>query len=238
MSTEGDSGREGDRVLVAEFVLGLLEPAEHGRVARRIAADPALRREKRLWEAHLQHLDREFPETAPPPELFARVERRLFPEEPTAGWRAWLWNNLLVWRGITVAAVLVAAVAVSTGLLRPPPASSELANELVASLEASGSEVKFIAFYDGTSGTLRLVGLAGQAVPHKDYELWYIQPRQAPVSMGVVRVDQRLAITLGPRQRQVIGNGTVFAVTLEPEGGSPSGKPTGPVVAKGTATPI
>jgi anti-sigma-K factor RskA len=56
--------------------------------------------------------------------------------------------------------------------------------------------------------------------------------------MGVVRVDQRLAITLGPRQRQVIGNGTVFAVTLEPEGGSPSGKPTGPVVAKGTATPI
>ena len=34
------------------------------------------------------------------------------------------------------------------------------------------------------------------------------------------------------------GEGSVLAITLEPEGGSPSGTPTGPIVAKGAVTRI
>ena len=50
MSTSEESGEpDGDRFLVAEYVLGLLDAAEHERMAARIAADPALRRELRFW---------------------------------------------------------------------------------------------------------------------------------------------------------------------------------------------
>ena len=50
MSTEGHDrdGLDGDKVLVGEYVLGLLDAAEHDRVARRIASEPALTAELRL----------------------------------------------------------------------------------------------------------------------------------------------------------------------------------------------
>jgi anti-sigma-K factor RskA len=236
VSGDGDFGDEdGDSVLVAEFVLGLLEPAEHARVAALIAANPILQRELRFWEMRLQPLDDEFAEAAPPPGLLATIETRLFGTEPSQGSLARLWNNLVLWRALTAAAIIVAAVGLGVGLLRPVPTSSELANELVASLDAQGSDVKLIAIYDGASATVRLIGLSGGPVPGKDYELWYIHGQSPPVSMGVIPVDARTSIAIGPQAQAAIDPGTVLAVTVEPKGGSPTGAPTGPIVAKGAA---
>lgn len=239
MSEDGDSiGEGGERVRVAEYVLGLLPAAEHTEMALRIAADPALQREQRLWESRLHALDGGFAETPAPPGTLAAIERRLFGAEPRAeGWAA-LWSNLVVWRGVAAAAVLVAVAALAINLLRPPPSTADLANQLVAALDAQGSDVKFVAFYSPVSGTVRLVGLGGAAVPDKDYELWYIHGQQAPVSMGVIPVDSHTRIILDPKARAALEPGTVLAVTLEPKGGSPTGSPTGPIVAKGAATAI
>jgi anti-sigma-K factor RskA len=38
---------------------------------------------------------------------------------------------------------------------------------------------------------------------------------------------------LSESQRKLIGTPTTLAITLEPQGGSPSGKPTGPVLYQG-----
>lgn len=235
MDAEMSDGAGGDQVLVAEFVLGLLDADEHARVAARIAAEPDLARELALWQTRLSSLDREFVETSPPPRVLAALEARLF-GAAAAGVKPGFWNNLLVWRGLAAACLAVAVVAVGFSVLVPrAPIGGP---QLMATLEQQGSAVKFVALYNASTDTLKLAALAGQPVPQKDYELWAIKGDNAPQSMGVVPVNATTDITLPASIKEGFGPGTVLAVTLEPKGGSPTGKPTGPIVAKGAAIAI
>jgi anti-sigma-K factor RskA len=237
MSTEGHSGSgEDDQVLVAEYALGLLEGGERAAVARRIAAEPVLAADLRIWRSRLATLDDEYAEVAAPAGVLARVERRLFGAAGGGGW----WNSLALWRGLTAAAAAIAVVAIAANLLQPPRLDpNALANQLVAAIQAQeGSGVEFVAVYNEALGEFRITSLKGDAVAEKDYELWYIKGDAPAVSMGVLPVNERREIEIDPATRPNIGPGTVFAVTLEQKGGSPTGVAQGPIVALGTATPI
>ncbi len=237
MSTEGHSGgREDDQVLVAEYALGLLEGGERAALARRIAADPALASDLQLWRSRLSSLDSEFVDVAAPPSVLPRLEARLFGAPAAkAGW----WNSLAVWRGLTAAAAAVAVIAVGVNLAQPRVDPSRLATQLVAAIQSQeGFGVEFIAVYDESVGQVRITSLKGDAVADKDYELWYIKGDQPAVSMGVLPLNQKREIELDATARVNIAPGTVFAVTLEQKGGSPTGVAQGPIVAVGTATAI
>ena len=240
MSNEADirgEGEGGHNALVAEFALGLLEGAEHERVARQIAADPALRAELRMWRTRFQSFDSEFPEEPTPAAGWDRLEARLF--GPSAK-PATLWDSLVLWRGLFAGALAVAVVAVGINVSRPPaPSPEEFAVQLVAALQSQeGSGVEFVALYDSANGAVKLIGLSGQAVPDKDYELWYIKGDEPAVSMGVVPVDAKLEIPLSEEARAKFDEGTILAVTLEQKGGSPTGVAQGPIVSVGSATRI
>jgi anti-sigma-K factor RskA len=233
---EHSGGSEDDRVLVAEYALGLLEGGERAAIARRIATEPALQAEMRLWRGRLATLDREFAEMPAPRDAFDRIERRIWGEAAKpAGW----WNSLLVWRWATAAAAAVAVVAVGLNVMTPRPDANALATQLVAALQAQeGSGVEFVAFYDQRSGEVRITSLSGAAVPDKDYELWYIKGDAPAVSMGVLPVNERREIPLDAAAKAGIEAGTVLAVTLEQKGGSPTGVAQGPIVAVGKVTAI
>ena len=62
------------------------------------------------------------------------------------------------------------------------------------------------------------------AVEGQVHELWIIAPNAAPVSLGLLE-DRPLVVTY-PSPPE----GFVFAVSVEPSGGSPTGQPTGPVI--------
>lgn len=235
MSTEGHSGSgENDQVLVAEYALGLLEGGERAAIARRIAAEPVMAADLRLWRSRLATLDGEFAEVAAPSGVLQRVEARLFGAAPVGGW----WNSLALWRSLTAAAAAIAVVAIGINLLQPPRLDPRaFANQLVAALNEEGSNVSFVALYNPATGSVRLTALSGAAVPDKDYELWAIQGSNAPVSMGVIPIDQRSDVKL-PTLPDTFAAGTVLAITLEQKGGSPTGAPQGPIVAKGAATAI
>jgi anti-sigma-K factor RskA len=238
MSQEGTSGgREDDQVLVAEYALGLLEGGERAALARRLATEPALASDLRLWRSRLSTLDNEFAEVAAPAGVLPRVESRLFASAPerSGGW----WNSLALWRGLTAAAAAVAVVAIGVNLMQPRVDPNVLATQLVAAIQAQeGSGIEFVALYDQASGEVRITSLKGDAVPDKDFELWYIKGEQPAVSMGVIPVNERKEIPLDAAAKANIEPGTIFAVTLEQKGGSPTGKAQGPIVAVGTATPI
>ncbi len=51
--------------------------------------------------------------------------------------------------------------------------------------------------------------------------------------MGVIPVNERSTVELSDPVREGWGEGSVLAITVEPKGGAPEGKPTGPIVAKG-----
>ncbi|HTN63725.1 MAG TPA: anti-sigma factor [Devosia sp.] len=238
MSPSEHTGKDEDgrNALVAEYVLGLLDQHEHARIGALIEADPALQRERDFWMARFSALDADFAETPAPAHLLGAIEARAFGDGGKPGAAGW-WNSLPLWRGIAAGALAIAVVATGFNVLQPRPGSAVLATQLVAALEEEGSDVKFVALYDSATGMVRLTALSGDAVANKDFELWAIQGGK-PMSMGVIPINAPSEMGMSPEIAAGWGEGSVLAITLEPKGGSPSGAPTGPIVAKGAVTKI
>ncbi|VTZ22118.1 conserved hypothetical protein [Methylocella tundrae] len=82
---------------------------------------------------------------------------------------------------------------------------------------------------DLATGSVYVRPVSTQTPSGKSLELWYIGAGKAPKSMGLVGGN---AIKM-PLPAGLSLDKASFAVTVEPEGGSPSGDPTGPVVYSG-----
>jgi anti-sigma-K factor RskA len=113
----------------------------------------------------------------------------------------------------------------------PPPAPAQY----VAVLQKEGGAPAFILTVDGATRnfTVRKVGDTA-AEPGKSFELWLISDRLGPPrSLGVIGNGD---FTVSPRtasyEPDIVKNAT-YAVTVEPAGGSPDGKPTLPPVFAG-----
>lgn len=239
MSTDHDiGGMDEGSALAAEYALGVLQAADHESAARRIAADPNLRRELRIWQRRLSSLDEQFAEAAAPASVWNRIESRLFSgAERSPGS---LWDSLAFWRSLAAGGLAVAVAAVGFNLMQPRQLSpQEFGQQLVAAIQSNeGSGVEFVALYDTATGSVRLTSLSGEVAPDRDLELWYIKGDEPAVSMGVIPVNQRTEIDLSTEAKSKFAEGTVLAITLEQKGGSPTGKAQGPIVAVGKAMPI
>lgn len=205
-----------DDALAAEYVLGVLDLAERLVAERRLRADPSFAAAVTAWENRLSPLNAGFPE-APAPDLLPAIEARLFPQRARRRWRL-----LAPLAGAMTAGALALALLV----LLPLPASQ--APPLTASLSASGEALAFTARYDRDAGTLTLIRTAG-APPGtgQDLQLWAIGADGVPASLGLIREAD------STRPAEGLAPGLVLAVSLEPEGGSPTGLPTGPVLVTG-----
>jgi anti-sigma-K factor RskA len=64
-------------------------------------------------------------------------------------------------------------------------------------------------------------------------ELWLIPAGQKPISVGMITPDKPTTLKLDPALLARLGPTALLAVSVEPVGGSPTGQPTGPVIAKG-----
>jgi anti-sigma-K factor RskA len=113
-----------------------------------------------------------------------------------------------------------------------PPAPTPA--QYVAVLQKDGSSPAFILSVDPVSKnfTVRKVGAAGE--PGKSYELWLVSDRlQRPRSLGVIGArDFTSRPALASYDSDTVNRAT-YAVSVEPEGGSPSGAPTGAIVFTG-----
>jgi anti-sigma-K factor RskA len=109
-------------------------------------------------------------------------------------------------------------------------------DRLVAVLQQQPTAPAFLVTLDTQRRTLVVRRVSASPEANRSYELWLISSRfPAPRSLGLVGSDEFT-------QRPLPGNfdvdtlrGAVYAVSLEPSGGSPSGTPTGPVLFTGKA---
>jgi anti-sigma-K factor RskA len=97
----------------------------------------------------------------------------------------------------------------------------------VAVLQPNAASPAFILTVDVANRTASVRRVAGGPPPGKSYELWLVSDRfPAPRSLGLVGTnDFTRPAALANYDPAVISNAT-FAVSLEPEGGSPNGQPT------------
>ena len=197
--------------LAAEYVLGTLPHTERLAAQSRFKSDPEFAAEVALWEQRLAPLNALYTR-ATPPNLLPRIEARLFAKAPSR----WRFPGLLA-----AATSALAGVALLAYLALTPPQPS-----LTATLAAEGSATRYAAKLEADG--LHLIHLAGPApdAAHA-HELWLIVADQDPISLGIVSnaTFTLPAIPLKP--------GMILAITLEPAGGSSTGKPTGPVLALG-----
>ncbi len=224
-----DSGS--DDLLAAEYVLGALPADERQAAARRIEAEPGFARLVDAWEVRLAPLASAYAETEPPAAVKSAIDRRLFALGSADAVRPGLWSSLAFWRALTAAAIAALAIYVAVPYVNTPVDRPQV--RLVASLAADNSDVKYLAVYDATHHEVGLSHVAGERASGRDFELWMIEGQQPPVSMGVIPVGSTVHIELAPELQRKLSSGAVLAISLEPSGGSPTGQPTGPVVAAG-----
>ncbi|TGQ07959.1 MULTISPECIES: anti-sigma factor [unclassified Mesorhizobium] len=235
MTLAEDNGPErgGDDLLAAEYVLGVL-PADERRIAsRRIDTETAFARLVDTWEVHFAPMAAAYAAVEPPASVKVAIDRRLFAStastSPAPGGS--LWTSLAFWRGLAAAAIAALAVYIALPYVNPPVQPP--GTRLVASLAADNSNVKYLAVYDAGRHEVGLSLVSGDHGAGKDFELWMIEGKNAPVSMGVIPAGQTARMAVTPAVQQKLAQGAVLAVSLEPSGGSPTGQPTGPVVAAG-----
>jgi anti-sigma-K factor RskA len=222
--------------LAAEYVLGTLDAAERASVAARRQREGALDSAIRDWERRLAPLNEAVPEMAPPTGTFAKIEKRLGTSSapnPSDATVVDLTRRLNRWRAAALAAsAMAAALILTVGAQQFAPKSKS--KNLVAVLQKDAASPAFLVSVNVDDRVMTVRPVAAKHEPGKSFELWIIHDSLGkPKSLGVI--DEATAMkkpTLAAYKPDVI-QGSTYAVTLEPEGGSPSGDPTGPVVFAG-----
>ena len=216
-----------DDILAAEHALGLADE-----VARE-ASDPAFAAAVEAWRGRFDPLLG--PERTPPARIWAGIERHLPANDSGDAARPW--------RFATFAASAVAAALLGVIVLRPegtapaPPvaATPATARMMVAALTPKQGSGTLTIAYDDREGRMTVTPV-GMDPDGRTPELWVIPADGKPRSLGVVAAKDARTMIVASGHRPLLANGVTLAVSLEPEGGSPTGQPTGPVVMSGTMT--
>lgn len=225
---------EDDRILAGEYALGVLDAGEAAAFEARLAREPGLRMLYAEWAEDLAGLTDELEEVAPPMGMQAGIEAQLFgtnPRRPFAGLRGLGW---LV--GGAVAAALALYVTLNAGLLGQGPTLPG-APDYTAQVISEDGSLRILASYDIDEAGLRVEERSGTAPEGRVLELWLIAGEGAPVSLGVLPEGEGALMPIDPAIAPRVPGG-VLAISEEPRGGSPTGAPTGRVLATGAVTPL
>ena len=216
-----------DRITAGEYALGLLPEAEAVAFEARLAAEPALRVLYAQWAEEFALLAEDVAPVAPPSRVAGRISARLFPEPRKRGLSERF--GLLGWAVAVLAVLLFLSF---DGLNFGPGAPTDPV--YIADIVAEDATLVVLATYD-VDGTLYLEREAGAPRPGRALELWLIAGDAAPVSLGLLpdALRGRLSVEEGLRASL---EGGVLAISDEPPGGSPTGAPTGDVLAVGQIT--
>jgi len=157
------------------------------------------------------------------------------------------------WRGANIITGMIAACLIGIVLvreykpdalppeLRPNPpvrvvevvrqAPSAQPAQFVAVFQKDEQSPAFLMSVDLEKRTISVRQVAAERLADKSYQLWIApQPGAAPQPLGVLaNYASGVSVTLAAYEPSVINNAT-FGISLEPLGGSPTGRPTGPVI--------
>ena len=159
------------------------------------------------------------------------------------------------WRSAAVAMTALAATLVAMlsaqvyrpdllpGAMRPKPRIQVVevktpvptsAAQFVALLQKDSASPAFILTVDAATKNFTVRRVGATTEPGKSYELWIVSDKlQRPRSLGVIGGNDFTARPALASYDTDTVNRATYAVTVEPEGGSPTGVATGPIVFTG-----
>lgn len=235
------TGRPDDREHASghagEWVLGTMSPGEATAFEASAVADPTLRAEVYAWQDRLVPLTRHAAAQDPSPALWPRIERAI--AAPATTDRAW-WRRPRPWQAIDglALAASVALLATAGWIAHRTPAEPR-GDHFLAVLQSPTDHANGWVVDVRIGGRLRLVPVASGAQPPPGRALqFWTKPQGAagPTSLGLVQAGQSVEMAAPRLPGQ--GEQQLFEITLEPEQGSPLGRPTGPILFVGRSVPL
>lgn len=227
-----------------EYVLGTLSAADREAFACELLTDRALLCEVYFWQDRLLPLTYHAPKQVPKLDLWPLIESALTPvadsvhaaqvkpAEPAANDP--VWRQLQRWKWIgscAIAASAVLATLLSLQLLMPP---AGLPTRYLAVLQApqDNSTGWLVEVTQGERVRLIPVGTMPPVPVGMALQFWTkAQGAASPTSLGLVAAGNILELPAA--LLPALGEKQLFEVTLEPQGGSPLNRPTGPVLYLG-----
>lgn len=226
--------REYHAALSAEYALGTLRGGARRQFEIAMQNDPALRAEVARWQEAFTQLDNTLPPVAPPASVWKRIQLQLgpLPQSPVVSDRQahretaknMPWRGYLGW---ALAAGLAALLLVPRLLVQPAAITP-------VAILANGSTGtgQWVVSVDKQANRLTLTPLHLQEIAKdRSLELWTIPAGGKPRSLGLLSDASPTQLSLAARMPDP---GSTLAISLEPQGGSPTGQPTGAVLYSGT----
>ena len=215
------------QALAAQYVLGTLRGRARQRFETLARYDRAIAQEVARWEDALTPLAERMPPIEPPKRVWAQIEARLAPRAAPAG-RAGFWRGFGLIAGGLTSVLLAFFVWISTGPRGEPVFVAVLADtapRIVVSMHQPDLlRVRVVKPWDN--------------MEKRSLELWVLPKEGKPRSLGlVVNAMGDTLIKIAATDPRVQG-ANALAVSTEPPGGSPTGQPTGDVVASGMIAPV
>ena len=210
------------RALAADYAIGLMPPTARKRFEHLLQDDAPLRAELARWNTHLSQLTEPLLEHPVPDHVWQAIVARIEPQTLHVPARRPFWS----WVRLSALACSL-LIALTVGLLYNRD-SVQYKATLLSGTAQPGLSIEAHSDYLAVR-PLELAAVDGG----RSLELWAIPVEGKPVSLGLIPRDGDGRITLSQTQQQLIRIPVVLAVSLEPQGGSPTGQPTGPVLYQG-----
>jgi len=219
--------------LASEYVIGTLRGRARARFQALLRYDPGLRRIVAEWEARLTPLAVAAGEIAPPTRVWRAVAQRI------AGGAT---KGLAFWRGLAVTSTAFVLILAAFIGLAPRP---EAPMAMVAVMSDDKGEPALVVSWPPMKATrdpyvrIKVVQEHPVMAPGTTWEMWMLpRGKAAPVSMGLITTDADQTMRIKPALANRMEGAYGMAMSVEPEGGSPTGAPTGPVIFKGQCVRI
>ncbi|CAN5274035.1 anti-sigma factor [soil metagenome] len=231
----------------AEYALGVLTADERAAAERQMRADPRFADQVAAWDARLAPMIDAVAPVTPPRVVWLRIAGQLGLLKTPANDNEGFWGNVAIWRAGTGAFAVAAAAAVAMLVFSPgaptPVVSTPVVQEpvqqpiSVGMLKAEDGPVSFVVTLDRQNHRLIIAPLSGAPEGHS-FEMWMLPDGKPPVSMGSMDGADVVVIDAAKLLGASGGKTPGLAVSVEPKGGSPTGLPTGPVIASGALQPV
>jgi anti-sigma-K factor RskA len=216
-------------LLAGEYVLGVLSLQQREEFEEEMQRNPRAAALAAAWSDRLLRVAPSPSPVEPAADLWQRIERNL-PGKTSPEKFSGIWDSLLFWR-IGGMVSMAATVMLVVHLMTMQPEAAGL--QYLAVLQASNQGAHWIVEINASDVRLRPLGPVALEAG-KSIQFW-TKPEGAdqPTSLGLVPADRPTVISID--RLPGLGQNQLFEVTLEPEGGSPLGRPTGPILAVGKA---
>lgn len=220
--------------LAAQFALGTLSGRARRGLARVARVDPVVARAIAAWEARLGTLADVVPGITPPPRVWEGIRSRLGlaePERPQRRLRIPWWASLKLWQGLALASFVVAFALAVTMFA---PRTERPAEAIVVVLAGPDAKPVLIASAERGARYLTVKSLSPVSLAaDRALQLWALPEGRDPQSLGLIPASGIGRVALPVPAGMAFQSVPALAVSLEPAGGSPTGKPTGPVLYSG-----